>query len=501
MEIPAESGRGDTHPTPHVLLVPFPLQGHLNPFMALANTLAASGVSVTLVRTARAESLLSSAQGSSAPLDQPQNAKMGHIRFVTVPDGMPTDPKQKLQFGTMMGAMQVIGNSVEELLEKLMKEEQPPCCLVSDNFFLWGHDVAVKFGLLWMMLWPGSASGFSIGVHLRELVTRGYFPAIGEEAQERIVDIVPGMTPFRVRDLPKPIKLIEDPLENPKFQSMLSLYDTAKNADRLLVNSVYELESSVVEALRKEAGVKIVPIGPLFMMNTLSCATKLPTASLLQEDNSCLSWLDEQEESSVLYISFGSIASVEDHSFIELAHGLEASGLNFVWVIRPDSFSDKTSVQDLLPDGFMERTRDRGRIISWAPQLALLGHQAVGGFLTHCGWNSILESLCNGVPMLGFPLDAEQNTNLKFVVHDWKVGLPFLQPNVQAVERSHAEYAMRAIMRGDESREIRKHALKWKEVTFNAVHGSSKSNLEKVVDDLRCGRLRALGASVLEGKL
>ncbi|KAI5067165.1 hypothetical protein GOP47_0017693 [Adiantum capillus-veneris] len=476
---------------PHMVLVPLPAQGHINPFISIANYLAASGVSVTLVRSARAHSLLSSASKGSSPSDPPQNTEKGKIRIEVVPDGMSVDPTQHVPVGTFLNSINIIRNGVEELLYKLMQEEQPPCCLLVDNLIGWGHDVAVKFGLAWMMLWTGSASGFSIGFYIPQLVARGYIPAIGEEAKQRIVDFIPGMSPFCIRDLPKAIIVEEDPSNKPMFQFFLSIYESAKHADRLLVNSIYELENSVVEALRKEAGFKIEPIGPLFMMGAFSDATKSPAASLLQEDTSCLYWLDEQQESSVLYISFGSVASIEEDAVKELAYGLEASGLNFLWVIRPDALPDKKSVEDLFPEGFIERTCDRGRVISWAPQLAVLGHRVVGAFLTHCGWNSVLESLCNGVPMLGFPLQADQNTNLQCIVHDWKVGLPLLKPNVQQVERLHAQWAMTAIMRGDEGREIRKHVIQWKEVAINAVHGSSKANLEKLVDDLKCGRLKS----------
>ncbi|KAI5067168.1 hypothetical protein GOP47_0017696 [Adiantum capillus-veneris] len=364
---------------PHMVLVPLPAQGHINPFISIANYLAASGVSVTLVRSARAHSLLSSASKGSSPSDPPQNTEKGKIRIEVVPDGMSVDPTQHVPVGTFLNSINII---------------------------------AVKFGLAWMMLWTGSASGFSIGFYIPQLVARGYIPAIGEEAKQRIVDFIPGMSPFCIRDLPKAIIVEEDPSNKPMFQFFLSIYESAKHADRLLVNSIYELENSVVEALRKEAGFKIEPIGPLFMMGAFSDATKSPAASLLQEDTSCLYWLDEQQESSVLYISFGSVASIEEDAVKELAYGLEASGLNFLWVIRPDALPDKKSVEDLFPEGFIERTCDRGRVISWAPQLAVLGHRVVGAFLTHCGWNSVLESLCNGVPMLGFPLQADQNTNL-----------------------------------------------------------------------------------------
>ncbi|KAH7388117.1 hypothetical protein KP509_16G058500 [Ceratopteris richardii] len=306
-----------------------------------------------------------------------------------------------------------------------------------------------------------------------------------------MIDFVPGLSPFSVRDVPKPVRIEEDTKANPFFQFFMSIYYKAKYADRILFDSVYDLESSVAEALREEAGFSVCHVGPLFMMSSQTSKSSARTVNLLQEDDSCLSWLDKQQESSVLYISFGSVVTLEYDVISELASGLEASGLHFLWVIRPDALSGKASVEELLPEGFIDRTHSRGCVISWAPQLAVLAHPSIGAFLTHCGWNSVLESLSHGVPMLGFPQQAEQNTNLKFIVHDWKVGLPLLQPNMQRIELTYVQDAMTVIMKKDEGKEVRRNALHFKKVILNACNGSSKSNLEKLVQDFISGNLKA----------
>ncbi|KAH7279830.1 hypothetical protein KP509_37G039100 [Ceratopteris richardii] len=234
------------------------------------------------------------------------------------------------------------------------------------------------------------------------------------------------------------------------------------------------------------------------MMHSLSSVSSHATAaaSLLPEDTSCLTWLDKQQETSVLYVSFGSIAPMEEHTVTDLAHALEASNANFLWVIRPDCMSGKDSLQQLLPKGFMERTQNRGCVVSWAPQLAVLGHRSIGAFLSHCGWNSILESLSHGVPILGFPQAAEQNTNLRFVVEDWKVGLSLFSEKQQkepcntSSMRSQAECSIAEIMRGETGAEARKHALEWKKIAVAAcTSGSSLLNLQRIANELITGYL------------
>ncbi|KAH7279828.1 hypothetical protein KP509_37G039000 [Ceratopteris richardii] len=314
---------------------------------------------------------------------------------------------------------------------------------------------------------------------------------------DREIDFIPGLSPIAVKDLPKGFNVELDPENNPALPLIRNLFENVKQADRILVNSFFELERAVVQSLR-EAGLHLDMVGPLFMMHSLSSVSNHVTAaaSLLPEDTSCLTWLDKQQETSVLYVSFGSIAPMEEHTLVDLAHALEASNVNFLWVIRPDCMSGKASLQQLLPEAFMEGMQDRGCVVPWAPQLAVLGHRSIGAFLTHCGWNSVLESLSHGVPILGFPQDAEQNTNLRFVVKDWKVGLPLFsekqqkEPCNRRSMCSQAECSIAEIMRGDVGTEARKHALEWRKAAVEAcISGSSLLNLQRIANELITGHL------------
>lgn len=142
------------------------------------------------------------------------------------------------------------------------------------------------------------------------------------------------------------------------------------------------------------------------------------------ETDACILWLNErQAPHSVLYILFGSFATHSAPQLLELAQGLEASGCSFLWLVRPPdapgisaATGSPVSISEFLPPGFQERTKDRGMCYSgWAPQTRILKHPAVGGFMSHCGWNSTLEAVCSGVPMLAWPLTSEQHLNCRCV--------------------------------------------------------------------------------------
>ncbi|MCO5597810.1 hypothetical protein L7F22_051894 [Adiantum nelumboides] len=467
--------------TPHVLVVPYPAQGHTNPVLSIARFLVANGIFVTLVQASNGLIPQTNSTPSNGNHSAPAEASL--MRHETIPSGF--DNSKPLSTETLMASNDVMRNAFNELLQKLMLEDNAPVCLFIDSFFGWGHAMAVDFGLSHVDLYTSAAFTFCLGIHLPDLVARGFIPAMEEGAKDRIIDFLPGLPTLRIADLPNSFTA-EEGIQSTTFTFFSSVYEHAKMADRILVNTMYELETSVIKSLCKDDRLPLVPVGPLHMI------TKAPNLSVSQQDNDCLSWLDRQQQSSVLYISLGSIVSLEESTIAELAHGLEASGERFLWVIRRNMYNSKASVEDILPKGFMERTINRGLVIAWAPQLAVLGHSSVGAFLTHCGWNSVLESLSNGLPMLGFPLMAEQITNLKLIVDDWKVGLPLSQNqgNTQKVERICAQRAITSLMRGKEGLQVRARAREWKQVAENASHGSSKNNLQKLVDDLKTGQLK-----------
>lgn len=320
-----------------------------------------------------------------------------------------------------------------------------------------------------------------------------FFPG----SEEKVIDFIPGLPGFPMSQFPKEIAAATATAAGLEIVS--SMVSHSKTADKVLLNSFDHLESAVIDGLR---GQQLRPenIGPLLpSVYGNSTNRSLPT-SLLPEDHACLDWLNTQDEASVLFVSFGSVQSIEKETLHELAHGLEASNERFLWVIRPDMI--KGSLADLLPEGFQSRTGDRSQIISWAPQLAVLAHPAVGAFLTHCGWNSTIESLYMGVPMIGFPQGAEQNTNLKCVM-DWNVGMALggHSEDGKGCDRAAVEGVVRSMMRGEEGKGARRRARELKEATRKGTdEGRCQAELAQLVEDLKQGKVTRVKTSGNEGR-
>lgn len=259
----------------------------------------------------------------------------------------------------------------------------------------------------------------------------------------------------------------------------------------VLVNSFYELEPDYAELYRKELGRRAWHIGPVSLCNRSieDKAWRGKQASL--DKHEWLNWLNLKKPNSVIYISFGSMANVIAPQLHEIALALEAAGQDFIWVVRNSNGQE----EEWLPQGFEQRMEGKGLIIrGWAPQVLILEHEAVGAFVTHCGWNSTLEGISAGVPMVTWPLFAEQFYNEKLVTHILKTGVSVgvkkwsKEPSLEnVVKRDAIEKALREIMAGEEAEERRSRAKKLKEMAWKAVEegGSSYCDLTALINGLQ----------------
>lgn len=206
------------------------------------------------------------------------------------------------------------------------------------------------------------------------------------------------------------------------------------------------------------------------------------------DQQECLKWLDSKKPNSVIYVCFGSVTNFASSQLYEIAIALEASGQDFVWVIR------KVKNVEELPEGFEERVKGKGLIIKgWAPQVLILDHEAVGGFVTHCGWNSTLEGVCAGVPMVTWPFFADQFYNEKLVTEVLRIGVAvgvqqWSRNGSGGIKREAIEKAVKSLMVGKESEEMRRRAKELKEMARKAVEegGSSYANLSALIEELSC---------------
>ena len=260
----------------------------------------------------------------------------------------------------------------------------------------------------------------------------------------------------------------------------------SSKGEYILVNTFEELEGKgAVTALSLHGSCPALAIGPLFLPNFLHGRDS--TSSLWEEDESCLTWLDMQEAASVIYISFGSLAVKSQEQLEQLALGLEGTGKPFLWVLRPDIADGKPAV---LPEDFKERSKDRALFVTWAPQLKVLAHPSVGLFITHGGWNSMMESISMGVPVVGFPYYADQFLNCRFAKDVWKIGLQFEEVDVddliKVVTKNEVEDIVKKMMGSLIGEQLRENAVKLKERAVKTVlpGGSSFQNLNTFVQDM-----------------
>ena len=260
-----------------------------------------------------------------------------------------------------------------------------------------------------------------------------------------------------------------------------------------VVNSFYELEPNYADHFRKVLGRKAWHIGPVSLCNkdTEHKAKRGKEASI--DEHECFKWLSTKKPNSVVYICFGSIANFSNSQLLEIAMGLEASGQQFIWVVRKVK-NDEKEEEDWLPKGFEKSMEGKGLIIrGWAPQVLILDHEAVGGFVTHCGWNSILEGVTAGVPMVTWPMGAEQFYNEKLVTQILKIGVDVCARQWSRVLMGDGikweaiEKAVKQIMVGEEAEEMRGRAKALGKMARRAIEegGSSYSDLIALIEELR----------------
>ncbi|KAJ9541804.1 hypothetical protein OSB04_028310 [Centaurea solstitialis] len=257
-----------------------------------------------------------------------------------------------------------------------------------------------------------------------------------------------------------------------KLELISSMIKETKAASGVIYNTFKELEEPAFLAVSQDFHNPF-PIGPFHKYFPAS------SSSLLEQDQSSISWLDLQPVNSVVYVSFGSIAQMDEAEFTNMAWGLASSKQRFLWVVRPGSVLGSEWLES-LPKGFMDEVGERGCIVKWAPQQEVLAHQAIGGFWTHCGWNSTLESICEGVPMICSPCSYDQPINARYVADVWRIGV-ILENGMEVQEIEKAIKRVMVDKEGDEMRE-RSKSLQEKVNLSMEKDGSATKALQNLVD-------------------
>eukprot|EP00253_Pinus_taeda_P005673 PITA_05673 len=474
---------------PHVVVVPLPAQGHINALMHFSKTLAARGLLITFLTTERLHHRIFRRphQEISAILQDHHGL---HIRFQVMPDGMLPDGGGATKIGELFEALQTkIGPVMEQILWKVNEDGPPITCILSDSFFASTHQVAASLKVPRVVFWPYCAAASVAQANTQLLISQGFIPIKAEDVKNptKLITCLPGIPPLLPKDLRSFYR--EECSSDLMFHTQVYESEIQNKADWVLVNTFEELEGAEsIRALSK--GYPAQAVGPVFLGEFLQGERSFPKdiirTSLWEENEECMRWLEKQAPTSVLYVSFGSYTLVSRAQLQELALGLAGSEQPFLWVIRPDLVEGECAA---ITEDYLHCIKDQGLLVTWAPQLKVLSHPSVGGFLTHNGWNSTIESISMGVPMIGWPYWSEQFLNCRFSRDIWKVGMDLEgKADENGLIRSvEIEKVVRRLMQGYEGRELRKNAAKLKEAAIKAVMpgGSSQSNIDTFVEHVR----------------
>ncbi|XP_058212793.1 UDP-glycosyltransferase 86A1-like [Rhododendron vialii] len=463
---------------PHAIMIPYPLQGHVIPFVHLAIKLATKGFTITFINTQSIHHQISKSHSSPGDDIFAGARKSGlDIRYATVTDGLPLGFDRSLNHDQFMECvLHVFSAHVDELVGDIVRRSDPPAtCLVADTFYVWPSMVAEKYKLVNVSFWTEPALVLTLYYHLDLLRENGHFG--GSDNRKDSIEYIPGVGPIKPTDLMSYLQAAD--IWTVVHRIIYKAFADVKKADIIICNTVQELEPETISALHRKQPT--YAIGPVFPTGF----TKSPVATNLWPESDCTQWLDPRPHGSVLYVSFGSYAHTSKHDIVEISHGLLLSGVSFVWVLRPDIVSSDDT--DFLPAGFKEDIKERGVIVPWCCQVEVISHPAVGGFLTHCGWNSIFESVWCSVPMLCFPLLTDQFTNRKLVVDDWKVGLNLCDE--RPITREKVADNINRLMSGETSDKLRNGMKKIRKTLEDAVatngNGSSERNFKQFVNEVK----------------
>nr|WLK78570.1 UDP-glycosyltransferases [Salvia plebeia] len=305
-----------------------------------------------------------------------------------------------------------------------------------------------------------------------------YWPTIHENTGGKLGDAVeiPGCPVIPSADLP-------EMLHFPQKLSYKHLIDAAISIEKsagIIVNTFYALELRALEALTNNLCTPNSRIPPVYTMGPLIDVDNGKKNDAVE----CLRWLDSQPSKSVVFLCFGRRGAFSAEQLREMAVGLENSGYRFLWAVRnpPGKAAEEPDLEALLPEGFLERTRERGLVLkSWAPQMDVLSHDSVGVFVTHCGQSSLLEAVSFGVPMISWPLYAEQKMNRIFMVEEMRVALPVEAAEGGFVTAAELEKRLRELMESTRGKEIRRIVAELKVAAAAATRegGSSLLALDK----------------------
>ncbi|KAI3512156.1 hypothetical protein L1887_19385 [Cichorium endivia] len=470
----------------HFVLFPLMAQGHIIPMVDMARILAQHGGTVTIITTPV------NAKRFKSVIDRAIEAKlkiqMLELQFPFAEAGLPEGCEtfdllpSAAHIVNMMKAMTMFEEPAEKMLEVLCP---PPSCIISDGGFPWTTRLAKRLNIPRLVFYGPGCFPF-LCIHIVNNTN-----ILDEIESNSEYFALPGL-PDRI-EVTKPQALGWGKGNTKETKEIYELTEEAeKAAYGIVVNSFEGLEPKYVEEFEKAKDKKVWCIGPVSLCNKSFQDIAERGSKAVINEHDCLKWLDSRETRSVVYVCLGSLSHASTAQAIELGLGLELSGIPFIWCIRQTHEEFETWLSE---ERYEERIKDRGFMVrGWAPQILILSHQAIGGFVTHCGWNSILEGICAGIPMVTWPHFAEQFLNERFVIDVIKIGvkvgvevpLTFIEKDMLGVmvNREDIKTAVEVLMNEQEEGQARrKRARELGEMAKRAMEegGSSQVNIKLMI--------------------
>lgn len=459
-----------------VILYPSLGVGHLNPMVELAKVFLRRGLAVIIavVDSPDKDSVSAEALARLATAN-PDIA----FRLLPVPSCGGTEPCSSSPVMRAIDVLRVANPVLLGFLRALPAVD----AIVLDMFCTDALDVAAELNIPAYIFFSSALGDLAIMLHMPY-----YYPTAPSSFKDMPETVLhfPGVPPIRALDMGAAMQDRDSDVAKARLSQCARMLE----ARGILVNSFDWLEARALEALSRglctpgRSAPPVHCIGPLVLPGNRGGAG---------ERHACLEWLDAQPDQSVVFLSFGSLGRFSAPQLREIARGLENSGQRFLWVVRnpPEhrSNSVEPDLESLLPEGFLERTRERGFVVkNWAPQSEVLRHRSIGVFVTHCGWNSVLEGIASGVPMICWPLYAEQKMNKVHMVEEIKVGVVMEGYEEELVKAEEVEAKVRLVMApgSGDGKELRQRLLTAKEMTVEVLKkgGSSDVAFDAFLTDL-----------------
>ena len=452
----------------NVLMVSVALQGHINPMLKFAKHLISKGVHVTIATTEEARHRM----------PRNPNSQSSEIRLEFFSDGLSLD-FDRSDSEAVINSLQTKGSkNLSTLITNLTKVQDYSCVIVSP-FLPWAIDVATEHGIPSAVLWIQASAVYSI--YYRYFKDTDAFPNL-EDPNEKVR--LPGLPTFEVRDLPS---FMLPSCPGHFKQLLVSLYQSLDKVKWVLGASFYEAEEEIVKSMASLT--PIYPIGPLvspFLLGEKEI--NAVNVDMWNAEDSCLEWLDKKPSSSVIYVSFGSLIVLSKKQMDNIAMALKNSNKAFLWVLNPADRSNKEDSVELLHE-FLEETKGRGLVVKWCSQERVLMHPAVACFVSHCGWNSTLESLATGVPVVACPDWTDQPTNAMLIANVFQNGVRAKCGEDGVTSAEEIERCIYEAMEGPNAREMKKRALEMKELAREALQegGTSHKNINQFINYMLVG--------------